>query len=45
PAPPGNRIEPRVLGLPFFLFWCVLWVFLIFAGIVVPYVGCHGEKG
>jgi hypothetical protein len=23
-----NRIEPRVLGLPFILFWIVLWVAL-----------------
>ncbi len=23
-----NRIEPRVLGLPFLLFWIVLWVLL-----------------
>lgn len=23
-----NRIEPRVLGLPFLLFWIVLWVVL-----------------
>lgn len=23
-----NRIEPRVFGLPFVLFWIVAWVFL-----------------
>jgi hypothetical protein len=23
-----NRIEPRVLGLPFLLFWLTLWVVL-----------------
>lgn len=22
-----NRIEPMVLGMPFFMFWHVLWVF------------------
>ena len=24
----GNRIEPYVLGLPFSLFWIILWVLL-----------------
>jgi len=23
-----NRVEPRVLGLPFLLFWILLWVLL-----------------
>ncbi|MBI3989268.1 MAG: DUF3311 domain-containing protein [candidate division NC10 bacterium] len=23
-----NRIEPMVLGMPFFMFWHVLWVFI-----------------
>ena len=23
-----NRVEPRVLGLPFVLFWIVLWIAL-----------------
>lgn len=27
-VPLVNRIEPRVLGLPFVLFWIVLWVVL-----------------
>jgi hypothetical protein len=27
-VPLVNRIEPRVLGLPFVLFWIVLWVAL-----------------
>jgi hypothetical protein len=27
-VPLVNRIEPRVLGLPFVLFWIVAWVFL-----------------
>ena len=26
----GNRVEPFVLGLPFSLFWNVLWVALSF---------------
>lgn len=24
----ANRVTPYVLGMPFFLFWIVLWVFL-----------------
>jgi hypothetical protein len=27
-APAANRVEPSVLGLPFLLFWIVLWVVL-----------------
>jgi hypothetical protein len=27
-APFANRVEPFVLGLPFLLFWIVLWVVL-----------------
>jgi hypothetical protein len=26
--PLANRTEPVVLGLPFLLFWIILWVFL-----------------
>lgn len=26
-VPLVNRVEPRVFGLPFVLFWIVLWVF------------------
>lgn len=33
----GNRIEPFVLGLPFMFFWYVLWIFLLFVGLVVVY--------
>ncbi len=33
----ANRIEPMILGLPFFFFWYVLWVFLVFLGCVVLY--------
>lgn len=29
----GNRIDPRVFGLPFSLFWNVLWILLSFAAI------------
>jgi Protein of unknown function (DUF3311) len=27
-VPAANRVEPYVLGLPFLLFWIVLWVVL-----------------
>ena len=27
-VPFANRVEPYVLGLPFFLFWIVAWVLL-----------------
>lgn len=23
-----NRVEPRILGLPFVMFWIVAWIFL-----------------
>lgn len=34
----GNRVEPLVLGLPFSLFWNVLWVQLSFAAIIAYHV-------
>ena len=36
-VPFANRVEPYVLGLPFFLFWIVAWVLLTSAimGIVL----------
>lgn len=33
----ANRIEPYVLGLPFFFFWYVAWVFVLFAGLTALY--------
>ncbi|MFH1574938.1 MAG: DUF3311 domain-containing protein [Acidobacteriota bacterium] len=33
-----NRIEPRVLGLPFLLFWLSLWVFLTPFFLLAAYV-------
>lgn len=33
----ANRIEPFVLGLPFFFFWYVLWVFVVFVGTFILY--------
>jgi hypothetical protein len=34
----ANRIEPFIFGLPFFIFWAVLWSLLIFIGIVALYL-------
>jgi hypothetical protein len=33
----ANRIEPMILGLPFFFFWYVAWVFMVFVGCVILY--------
>jgi hypothetical protein len=33
----ANRIEPMVLGLPFFIFWYVLWIFILVVGLVIAY--------
>jgi hypothetical protein len=33
----ANRIEPMILGLPFFFFWYVVWVFMVFVGCVILY--------
>ncbi|CBV43142.1 DUF3311 domain-containing protein [Halomonas elongata] len=33
----ANRIEPLVMGLPFFIFWYVAWVFALFVGLVIAY--------
>lgn len=27
-VPLVNRVDPRILGLPFVLFWILVWVFL-----------------
>lgn len=40
----ANRIEPMILGLPFFFFWYVAWVFMVFVGTVILYRLEHGGK-
>lgn len=40
----ANRVEPMVLGLPFFFFWYVLWVFMVFVGALILYRLEHGGK-
>lgn len=37
-APLVNRVEPVVLGLPFLLFWIVLWVVLTSACMGLVYL-------
>ena len=33
-----NRVEPVVLGLPFLLFWIVVWIFLTPLILLVAYL-------
>lgn len=40
----ANRIEPMILGLPFFFFWYVAWVFMVFVGAVILYRLEYGGK-
>jgi hypothetical protein len=35
--PFANRAEPFVMGLPFSIFWTVLWICIEFVGLVVAY--------
>ncbi|UTW13465.1 DUF3311 domain-containing protein [Marinobacterium rhizophilum] len=38
----ANRIEPTVLGMPFLMFWYILWMGVLFVGTWVAYVVRHG---
>lgn len=40
----ANRIEPMVLGLPFFFFWYLLWIALVFIGCVILYRLEYGSQ-
>lgn len=33
----ANHIEPFVMGLPFLVFWYVLWVFIMLVDLIVLY--------
>lgn len=33
----ANRVEPMILGLPFFFFWYVAWALMMFAGMLALY--------
>lgn len=34
----GNRVEPFVVGLPFSMFWVVLWIVVEFVGFICAYL-------
>jgi hypothetical protein len=38
-----NRIEPQLLGIPFFYWWQILWVVLTAACIVPVYLHQEGR--
>ncbi|WPC73207.1 DUF3311 domain-containing protein [Vibrio porteresiae] len=33
----ANKIEPMVMGLPFFLFWYLAWLMVTFVGLIICY--------
>ncbi|WP_066072502.1 DUF3311 domain-containing protein [Neobacillus soli] len=43
--PLANRIEPYVLGLPFLLFWIVLWMILSSVVLFIVYKLDPANKG
>ena len=34
----ANRIYPMIFGIPFFLFWTIVWSCLIFLGVLALYL-------
>ena len=44
-VPFANRVEPRLLGLPFLLFWIVSWVLLTSAIMALIYVLDRSRDG
>jgi hypothetical protein len=40
----ANRIEPMILGLPFFFFWYVFWIFIVFIGTIILYRWEYGGR-
>ncbi|MED0669696.1 DUF3311 domain-containing protein [Aneurinibacillus aneurinilyticus] len=40
-----NRVEPYVLGLPFVLFWSILWLFLTSMFLLIVNVLDPANKG
>lgn len=40
----ANRVEPMILGLPFLFFWYILWMFLLFAGLLAAFLKQYGGK-
>ncbi len=43
--PVANRIEPYILGLPFLLFWIVLWMILSSVILFIVYKLDPANKG
>lgn len=39
----ANRIDPIIMGLPFFIFWNLVWFFICFIGLVICY-NTEGEE-
>jgi len=40
----ANSATPFVLGLPFSMFWIILWIVIGFIGLLVMYRSEYGEK-
>jgi hypothetical protein len=40
----ANRVEPMIFGLPFFFFWYVMWVFIVFIGTIILYRWEYGGR-
>ncbi|NVK44213.1 MAG: DUF3311 domain-containing protein [Oceanospirillaceae bacterium] len=38
----ANRFEPTVLGMPFLMFWYILWMAVLFVGTWIAYGVRHG---
>ncbi|NPV69401.1 MAG: DUF3311 domain-containing protein [Firmicutes bacterium] len=34
----ANRVEPFVLGMPFSMFWIVMWIGIEFVGVIAAYL-------
>jgi hypothetical protein len=43
--PIANRIEPFILGVPFLLFWIVLWMILSSIVLLIVYILDPTNKG
>jgi hypothetical protein len=33
----ANRIDPMIIGLPFFMFWYLAWLVVLFIGLIICY--------
>ena len=43
--PVADRIEPYILGVPFLLFWIVLWMILSSVVLLIVYILDPANKG